>query len=234
MKVLKRIAFWSLALVVMSFIYQSLLGSFEAAMILAILLLPGAALMSVGLSYWQRSRSPWRWLHLFYLLLFSLYLEWMAMVGAYWLIFEMNFKAVPTVLVNPFFLWLYMLAFAFAEEKLFRVKRTGTSAEPGPIWLEITSERKKMKIDLNKLFFVESRNEQIFFHFEDQVLPSRERIGQLQGRLPETFLRIHRSFIINPQRAESMANDQVQILGFELPVSRSYRDKISAYQSSQA
>ncbi len=217
----------------MSFIYQSLLGSFQAAMVLATMLLPGAALMSIGLGYWQRSRSGWRWLHLFYLLLFSLYLEWMAMVGAYRLIFEMNFEAMPTVLVNPFFLWLYMLTFAFAEEKLFRTKVIPENAELGPLWFEITSERKKMKIDLHKLYYIESRNEQTFFHFEDQVLPSRERIGQVEERLPDFFLRVHRSFIVNPKLAESMAKDQVQTLGAEVPVSRSYRESLAEYKAAQ-
>ena len=97
----------------MGLIYRSFLGSFWGALTLAALLLPGAALLSIGYHKWRReSKGLWRWLHLIYLLIFSLYVEWLGLIAAYWLIFEMEVQAVPPVLVRHFFgstcsfLWL--------------------------------------------------------------------------------------------------------------------------------
>ncbi len=217
----------------MSFIYQSLLGSFYSASILAVLLLPGAALMSFGIQYWRNRKGGWRWLHLFYILLFALYLEWVAMVIAYWLLFELKLEALPKVLVNPVFLWFYMLFFAFAEERLFREKQAGLE-EHGPLWFDIVSDRKQMRIDLHKLIYIESKNEQCYFHFEDKVLVSRDRISKLSERLPEGFMRIHRSFIVNLDQVQTIHSEELKTAKGELPVSRTYRPALEAYQKSLA
>lgn len=215
----------------MSLIYQSLLGSFYSASILAVLLLPGAAIMSYGFNYFREQHSGWKWLHLFYILLFSLYLEWIGMVAAFWIIFELQIDNLPKVLVNPVFLWFYMLAFAFAEERLFKPKTQ--PEEKGPLWFEITSDRKAMKIDLHKLIYVESKNEQCFFHFEDKVLSTRDRIGKLGENLPEHFMRIHRSFIVNMDHVQSIHQEELQTIKANLPVSRTYRSALKEYQANK-
>lgn len=216
----------------MSLIYQSLLGSFYSASVLAILLLPGAALMSLGFQYWRHKQGALRWLHLFYILLFALYLEWLAMVAAYWLLFELKFEALPKVLVNPIFLWFYMFFFALAEEYLFGEKPSLMVENKGPEWFEITSDRKQMRIDLNKLIYIESNNEQCFFHFEDKVLPTRDRIGKLAESLPDNFMRIHRSFIANLDHVQSIHSEELKTNKANLPVSRTYRPALEAYRVS--
>ncbi|QNR24610.1 LytR/AlgR family response regulator transcription factor [Croceimicrobium hydrocarbonivorans] len=229
MKVLKQISFWLIALLIMTLIYQSLLGSFSAALMLATFLLPGAALMNYGLLLWRRSQSNWRWLHLFYLLLFSLYFEWLGMVGAYWFIFELQFDRLPKVLVNPLFLWLYMLFFTLVQDRLFRPTKVEKEREAGPLWFELISDRKQIKIDLRKLLYIESKNEQCTFFMEQEQLQTRERISQLEERLPQGFLRVHRSFIINPEQAQSIHPTEVSIGGTEIPVSRSYKSRVQDY-----
>jgi hypothetical protein len=236
MKVAKQIAFWLLALLAMTFIYQSLLGGFVASLTLASLLLPGAALMSAGIRYWRNSSSSWRWLHLLYLLVFSLYLEWLAMIIAYWLIFEMQFQDLPKVLVNPVFLWLYMLFFALLEDFIWKkelVKIEEVKVSYQPLWFEIVSSRQRKQIDLNKLQYIESRDEQTLFYIEGEQWPCRERISQLESRLPKGFLRIHRSYIINPSLALSIHTSRVQMPQMELTVSRSYKQRVASYLDEQ-
>lgn len=218
----------------MSLIYQSLLGSFSGSLTLATLLLPGAALMSYGINYFKRAQSSWRWLHLFYILLFSLYVEWLGIIAAYWLVFELEYANLPKVVVNPVFLWLYMLFFTLVQDYLFpRPKATESSLEE-PLWFEITSERQKQQIDLRKLLYVESRNDQTFFHLSEETLPSRERISKIAERLPAGFLRIHRSFIINPSAAISINSQEVQMPGAVLSVSRSYRPQLNENLQGQS
>lgn len=213
----------------MTIIYSSLLGGFSAALTLATLLLPGAAIMSYGWHYLHRTKSPWRWLHLFYLLLFTLYVEWLAMILAYWLVFQMNIETLPEVLVNPLFLWLYMLFFTLVEDRLFREKKAVIEARDiEPIWFEIISERKRQQINLRELLYVESANEQIDFHLMEKTLPSKVRISQLAERLPEEFLRIHRSFIVNIKLIDAYNSGSISIKGEELPISRKYKENVEA------
>jgi two-component system response regulator LytT len=232
-KVLKRISFWIVALLVMTFIYRSLLGGFSAALTLATLLLPGAALMSYGWHYWHLNKSHWRWLHLFYLLLFTLYIEWLGMLLAYWLVFQFNIEALPKVLVNPVFLWFYMLFFTLVEDRVFRTKEAIALEDiNSPIWFEVVSERKRHQINLRELYYVESANEQLDLHLLEKTLASKERISQLAERLPSEFLRIHRSFIVNTKLIEAYSNGTISMKGQDLPISRKYKEIVEARLSA--
>jgi len=211
----------------MTFIYQSLLGGFSGALTLATLLLPGAAIMSFGLRYWHRSASNWHRLHLFYLLLFTLYVEWLGMLVAYWLVFELQFQAMPKVLVNPVFLWLYMLFFTLLEDRIFKKEeRLIEKDSKEPIWFEIVSDRKRQQINLRELLYIESSNEQIVLFLSKKRLNSRERISQIAERLPDGFLRIHRSYIVNVQWIEAYTNGNITIKDQELPISRKYKEEV--------
>lgn len=190
--------------------------------------------MSYGINYFKRAQSRWRWLHLFYILLFSLYVEWLGIIAAYWLVFELEYANLPKVVVNPVFLWLYMLFFTLVQDYLFPRPKTTQSSLEEPLWFEITSERQKQQIDLRKLLYVESRNDQTFFHLSEETLPSRERISKIAERLPAGFLRIHRSFIINPSAAISINSQEVQMPGAVLSVSRSYRPQLNEYLQAQS
>lgn len=213
----------------MALLYQGFLGSYYAAFLLVVLLLPGVVFMVFGLERWRNDRGSWRWPHLVYLLLFSLLIEWFGVLIAYWFIFEVQFEQLPKVLVNPVFLWIFMLFFSFLHDRLFGMRGKTLIVSEEPQWFEITSDRKKVQIDLNKLLFIESRNEQCFLHLEDEELPTRERISQLAERLPEEFLRIHRSYIINPVKAQGIQKTEVQIAGRDLPVSRSYKPAVEEF-----
>jgi len=189
--------------------------------------------MSYAWHYLHRTKSPWRWLHLFYLLLFTLYVEWVAMILAYWLVFQRYIEALPEVLVNPLFLWLYMLFFTLVEDRLFREKKEIVEIRDiEPIWFEIVSERKRQQINLRELLYVESANEQIDFHLLEKTLPSKERISQLAERLPEEFLRIHRSYIVNTKFIDAYNIGSISIKGAELPISRKYKDIVEAFLKS--
>lgn len=214
----------------MTFIYSSLLGGFSGALTLATLLLPGAAIMSLGLRYWHRSKSKWRWLHLVYLLLFTLYVEWLGMLIAYWLVFELQFQAMPKVLVNPFFLWLYMMFFTLLEDRIFKKEeRISNDDSTAAIWFEIVSDRKRQQINLRDLLYIESSNEQIVLYLSEKSLNSRERISQIAERLPEGFLRIHRSYIVNMKWIEAYTNGSITIKDQDLPISRKYKDEVERY-----
>jgi len=214
----------------MSLVYQSLLGSFLGSFILASLLLPGAALIVFGWQLWRKGeRGAWSYLHFFYILLFSLFLEYLGVIVAYWFIFELEFERLPKILVNPVFLWLYMFFIAFLHDRFFGKNLTIVELREEPLWFDLVSDRKQIRVDLRKLDYIESRNERCFLYLEGEEVQTRERITQLEQRLPEGFLRIHRSFIINPERALGISKQEVQMNSEVLPVSRTYKQQVEVY-----
>ena len=67
---------------------------------------------------------------------------------------------------------------------------------------------------------------------EEERLITRERISQLESRLPKGYLRIHRSYIINPLKAEALSKQEVLIGGEQLNVSRTYKEAVVEYLSN--
>lgn len=223
MRLFKIVFYWIGVILIMTLLYRSLLGSTFNALFLSVLLMPGALFMTWGIGHCRRQNGWKRWLHAFYVLVVALYLEWMALVLAYWLLFEYQISSIPKVMVNPIFLMLYMICFALLQERLFPAK---TRAKPAVNLFTITSERRKIQINLEELRYIESKNEQIYFHLQDQTLPSRERISQVQGRLPDNFLRVHRSFIVNTRKVTQSTSQALWIGEQEIPVSRKYRGAV--------
>ena len=225
MHTLKQIAFWLATVIVMATLYMSSMGGFLNAFVLSVLLLPGAILLAFFIDQY-RAESGWKkWLHIGYSLLISLYAEWLGLIVAYWFLFELNLSRIPKLMVNPIFLWMWMLFFVFVRDRLFAKKKQN---EPHGVEFEILSERKKMNINLQDVLFIESKDEVCTIHMNDQLIKTRERISKLEERLPEAFLRTHRSFIVNSRAVAGKSKNALMVRDVEIPISRKYKDKVES------
>ena len=59
-----------------------------------------------------------------------------------------------------------------------------------------------------------------------EMIKTKEKISNLEDRLPGSFLRIHRSFIINKDRLKSFSYDQVLVDDIQLNIGRTYRKQV--------
>lgn len=225
MRFIKQLVFWLAAALIMSALYAGSMGSFLNAVFLAGLLLPGAIFLSTQFTRLRKSSGWKKWLHLGYAMLISLYLEWLGLIAAYWFLFELKLERIPELMINPVFLSIWMLFFVFIRDRLFTEKKTPQSEE---VMFEITSERKKMHIRLKEVLFIESKDEACFIHMEGRTLKTRERISQLAERLPEGYIRTHRSFLVNTEHIRGHSKNSLFIDTHELPVSRKYKDATEA------
>jgi DNA-binding LytR/AlgR family response regulator len=93
-------------------------------------------------------------------------------------------------------------------------------------FLEIMSNRKIAKIPYDDIIYIESLSDYIkVVTVKDQIM-SKEKISNLTSRLPEIFLRIHRSFIINTDRLKNISSDEVTVDDITLTIGRSYRKAV--------
>lgn len=91
------------------------------------------------------------------------------------------------------------------------------------LFLEVISNRKIAKIPYDDIVYIESLSDYIkVVTVKDQIV-SKEKISNLSSRLPDIFLRIHRSFIINTNRIKNISSDEVMVDGVPLTIGRSYR-----------
>ena len=55
---------------------------------------------------------------------------------------------------------------------------------------------------------------------------TKEKISDFQDRLPENFLRVHRSFIVNLSAITAFSANDIDINGVEIPIGISYKQQV--------
>ena len=91
----------------------------------------------------------------------------------------------------------------------------------------VRSNRKTSNIKYEELIYLESLGDYIEFHLVDgTTISSKEKISHMEQELPDGFLRIHRSFIVNRSMITSFSREFVLMGEKELPISRSYKQEV--------
>ena len=85
------------------------------------------------------------------------------------------------------------------------------------------------KIVFKDLLFVENIKDYVRFHLKDGTrIMSRMALKSLENQLPKkTFMKVHRSYIINLNSIESINRTTVVIKNRIIPVSNPYKDKLA-------
>lgn len=90
----------------------------------------------------------------------------------------------------------------------------------------VRSNRQQVQIALSDLLFIESLGDYVQLHLTNEKVVTKEKISHLQSRLPEQFVRIHRSFIVNKNKVSTFSKDKLKVGDVELSISRTYRKEV--------
>lgn len=108
-----------------------------------------------------------------------------------------------------------------------------TESESEDQFIYLRSDRKNIKVRLDDLLFVESLKDYIKVVTKDRTVITKYSISTLEERLPSSFIRIHRSFIVSSDKIDSFTQELIHIGKFELPISRSYRHEVEKILNSR-
>ncbi|MCF2491734.1 LytR/AlgR family response regulator transcription factor [Dyadobacter chenhuakuii] len=93
------------------------------------------------------------------------------------------------------------------------------------VFLYLKVDRKMVKVNVNDILWVESLRDYIKVVLKDKVLITKQKISLLEELLPEdSFIRVHRSFIVPVDKVESYHAHKIEIAGKELPIGRNFRN----------
>ena len=173
-----------------------------------------------------------------YTLVFSVYLEMVVIALSLILIANYNYKDLHSSTTDIFFLTIVLYFFVilntiilliqkyFKElEKLKEFETEKNKLKGGH--LVVRSERKNTVILFDNIEHIESLGNYIkIFTSSDNIIVTKEKMSSIEERLPDSFLRIHRSFIINRDKIESFTKDWITINEIELPLSRTYKEDV--------
>lgn len=175
-------------------------------------------------------------LYLLYALVFSVYLELLVMTLSLTLFANYQYDALNPKTTDIYLLTIVLYFFVFLNtivkliQEFFKsqVKQRELEVEKGKLqqgFLLVRSERKNAKVSFDSITYVESVGNYVQIHTSaDEPMLTKEKISYMEERLPDHFLRIHRSILVNRDKISSYTRESVIMDEIELPVSRKYKE----------
>ncbi len=238
-----HISYWIFVLLVLSLTFGLSWGNQTAAFFFVSMLLP----IVMGTSYFFNYLLVPRFyltkryarfaFYTFCTAIVSVYLEIIVLIYSFVYIVDLNYEnlspnasriaLLAVILYLLVFIGSFLLMMSqIVENEQVIQKLLDEKEKMKKSFLEIISNRKMTKIPYGDIVYIESSSDYIkVITVKDQIV-SKEKITHLASRLPDVFLRIHRSFIINTDRIKNISSDEVMVDDVLLTIGRSYRKAV--------
>jgi two-component system, LytTR family, response regulator LytT len=139
---------------------------------------------------------------------------------------------VVDYLLKPFGYEDFLTA-AIKAKKLIELENNKSSrVETNEQFLFIKSEYKIRRINYSEIIYIEGMKDyvKIFLRNEAQPILSINSLKTLEAKLPESkFMRVHRSFIVNLERIETIERFRIVFGKVYIPVSDLYKDAFQKF-----
>lgn len=119
-------------------------------------------------------------------------------------------------------------------EKLIRLEKAENKEEieANNEFLFLKSEYKIRRINFNEIKYIEGLKDYVKVYLLNEPKPvlSLNTLKSLEAKLPETkFMRVHRSFIVNLEKIDTIERSRIVFGKVYIPVSEQYKDKFQQY-----
>lgn len=133
-----------------------------------------------------------------------------------------------------------MKPFGFAEclkaaekaRQMYGLIRNTTDTEEEKNALFVKSEYKMVRIDKEKILYIEGMSEYVCIYLEDRPKPviTLNSLQKLLSMLPSNFMRVHRSYIVNLSKITEISRFRI-LFGKDvyIPVGENYKEQFMAY-----
>jgi len=132
--------------------------------------------------------------------------------------FELN---ALDYLVKPFSFERFMKAVNRARERL-----TENNTEVASRKIVLRADKKIYAVDFSDMHFIEGQGDYIKVCLSDKVLMVHHTIKRMMDALPEDFMRIHKSYVVNLRKINFIEGNQVRIGEHTIPVSPPKREEL--------
>ena len=244
MKVFNHALFWIALVTLLTLMFGSSYESYVESLLFVSMLLPVIAGTAYFFNYYLVPRYLFKKrtfkfvVYSCYLTIVSLYLEMIVVIVAFVFLAQYRYDhMVPLAADIPFLaailygtVFLYgfvMLTKALlVSQKKVQSMEEEKSRQENPFLL-VRAQRKNNRVLLDDIKYLESLSDYVKIHTSSSLpIITKEKISKLETILPNAFLRIHRSYIINSKKISSYNKDQVQIQETNLPISRTYKERV--------
>lgn len=95
--------------------------------------------------------------------------------------------------------------------------------------LYVNSNKKFIKINFDDIDYVESMKDYVRIFTLEENTVTKDTIANFEKKLPPTFLRVHRSYIVNTAKITAFTKMDVEIGKKEIPIGASYKNQVLAF-----
>jgi DNA-binding LytR/AlgR family response regulator len=139
---------------------------------------------------------------------------------------------VVDYLLKPFSYEEFLKAVQKAQKLIKLEKGTPDRVEANNEFLFLKSDYKIKRINFNDILYVEGLKDyvKVFTQNSSRPVLSLTTMKLLESKLPESkFMRVHRSFIVNLERIDTIERSRIVFGKTFIPVSDQYKDKFQEY-----
>lgn len=105
----------------------------------------------------------------------------------------------------------------------------GADDHSPPEHLVIKSGYNLHRVLFEEVLYIESYSEYVHYHLENgSKLTANQSLSKLVSSLPNSFLRVHRSYVVNGEKVSGLKERELQIDDHTIPISDSYYKEVKA------
>jgi DNA-binding LytR/AlgR family response regulator len=124
-------------------------------------------------------------------------------------------------LVKPIDFARFTRSAAKISERI-RNKTTNESGDGNDFFIKVNN--KMVRLSATDIWFIEGLSDYVLIHTEQRQYVVDTTLKSIEDKLPDDrFVRVHRSYIVNISRIESIEDNEIIIKGKEIPISRTYQ-----------
>lgn len=135
-------------------------------------------------------------------------------------------------LMKPFSYDEFLISAQKAERQYELEHQAYSSMEAGAKFLFLKSEYKVRRVNFSDILYIEGLKDyiKVYVQHEDKPLLSLSSLKVLEQKLPPaTFLRVHRSFIVNLDKIETIERMRIVFGDTYIPVGDQYKEKFQEF-----
>lgn len=90
--------------------------------------------------------------------------------------------------------------------------------------LSFSIRGKENIVPVNEILFLESDNHKTIIRTKYKSYNVYEKLGDIESRLPDWFIRCHKSYLVNPEMVNNFNGMNVEIGDVTIPISRAHKE----------